>query len=104
MSFLSNFFGGPKSGKIAKDRLQIVLMHDRADISPEMMDNLRRDIITVINNYVEIDENRIEMQLEKEDGSVALVANIPVMTVRRARRGLARQADASDARDGMIRA
>ncbi len=90
MGFLSNFFGGAKTGRIAKDRLQIVLMHDRADISPELMENLRRDIIAVIKNYVEIDENRIELQLEKENSSVALVANIPVMTVRRAKRGLAK--------------
>ena len=90
MGFLSNLFGGGGTSKIAKDRLQIVLMHDRADISPELMENLRRDIIAVIKNYVEIDENRIELQLEKEDSSVALVANIPVRTVRRARRGLAK--------------
>lgn len=90
MRFLSNLFGGQRSGKIAKDRLQIVLMHDRADISPNMMNDLRRDIIAVINNYVEIDEERIEMQLERDAGAVALVANIPVMTVRRAKRGQAR--------------
>lgn len=91
MGFLTNLFssnGG--TSQIAKDRLQIVLMHDRADISPELMESLRRDIIAVIKNYVEIDESRIELQLEKEDSSVALVANIPVMTVRRGRRGVAK--------------
>lgn len=86
MGFFSNLFGSNKSGKIARDRLQVVLMHDRSDISPEMMENLRKDIIEVIKNYVEIDENRIELDLEKEDSSVTLVANIPVMTVRRSRR------------------
>ena len=86
MGFFSNLFGSNKSGKIARDRLQVVLMHDRSDISPEMMENLRKDIIEVIKNYVEIDENRIELDLEKEDSSIALVANIPVMTVRRSRR------------------
>jgi cell division topological specificity factor len=85
MGFFTNLFGAHKSGKIAKDRLQLVIMHDRSDISPEMMENLRRDIISVIENYVEIDENRIELDLEREDSSVALVANIPVMTVRRSR-------------------
>lgn len=83
MGFLKYLFSSGKSGKIAKDRLQIVLMHDRADISPEMMDSMRRDIIAVINSYIEIDEGNIDMQLEREQGSVALVANIPVMTVRR---------------------
>ncbi|MDR3254836.1 MAG: cell division topological specificity factor MinE [Synergistaceae bacterium] len=85
MGLFTKFFGSQKSGKIARDRLQLVLVHDRSDISPEMMENLRRDIITVIKNYVEIDENRIELDLEREDSSVALVANIPVMTVRRQR-------------------
>jgi cell division topological specificity factor len=87
MGFFTNLFGIHNSGKIAKNRLQIVLMHDRSDISPEMMENLRRDIIAVIENYVEIDESRIELDLERENSSVALVANIPVMTVRRLRRG-----------------
>jgi cell division topological specificity factor len=90
MGFLLNLFGSDKTGKIAKDRLRIVLMHDRADISPDIMEKLRSDIITVIKNYVEIDESRIELQLEREDSSVALVANIPVRTVRRARRGSAK--------------
>jgi cell division topological specificity factor len=61
----------------------MVLMQDRADISPELMENMKRDIIKVIKNYVEIDEERIELELERENTSVALVANIPVMTVRR---------------------
>ena len=92
MGFLSNLFrGSSKTSKIAKDRLQVVLMHDRADISPELMESLRRDIIAVIKNYVDIDESRIELDLEREDSSVALVANIPVMTVRRAKRGQAKK-------------
>lgn len=85
MGFLSNLFSRNKSGTVAKDRLQVVLMHDRADISPELMNNLRNDIIEVIRNYVEIDESHIELELEREDSSVALVANIPVKMVRRRR-------------------
>ena len=86
MGFLSNLFNRNKSSTVAKDRLQVVLMHDRTDLSPELMESLRKDIIEVIRNYVEIDENRIELELEREDRSVALVANIPVKTVRRRRR------------------
>ena len=76
MGFFSNLFGSNKSGKIARDRLQVVLMHDRSDISPEMMENLRKDIIEVIKNYVEIDKNRIELDLEKEDSSVDRKAHV----------------------------
>ncbi|MDR3353448.1 MAG: cell division topological specificity factor MinE [Synergistaceae bacterium] len=87
MSLFSRFFGKEEgSGKTAKDRIIMVLMQDRADISPELMENMKRDIIAVIKNYVDIDEERIELDLEKENTSVALVANIPVLTVRRRKR------------------
>lgn len=86
MGLLSNLFGRKPSSSVAKDRLQVVLLHDRADLSPDLMDDLRKDIIEVIRNYVEIDESRIELGLEHEDRSVALVANIPVKTVRRRRK------------------
>ena len=86
MGFLSNIFSRKRSGTVAKDRLQVVLMHDRADISPDLMNSLRNDIIEVIRNYVEIDEGNIELEFEREDRSVALVANIPVKMVRRSRR------------------
>jgi len=82
MSLFSRFFGQQESRSVAKDRLQLVLIHDRSDISPEVMENLRRDMIDVISKYMDIDESHIELQLERENSSVALVANIPVRTVR----------------------
>ena len=91
MSLFSRFFGQQESRSVAKDRLQLVLIHDRSDISPEVMENLRRDLIDVISQYMDIDESHIELQLERENSSVALVANIPVRTVRR-RRGSERRA------------
>jgi cell division topological specificity factor len=87
VGFFTNLFSANKSGSIAKDRLKVVLLTDRIDISPAMMENLRNDIIAVIKNYVEIDEKHIELDLEKETNTVAIVANIPVMTVKRLRRG-----------------
>ena len=87
MGFFTSLFSANKSGKIAKERLQLVLVTDRNDITPEMMENLRSDMIAVIKNYVEIDENRIELELEREKSSVAISATIPVKTVRRFRRG-----------------
>ncbi len=87
MSFFTRFFSQQDSRSVAKDRLQLVLIHDRSDISPQVMESLRRDIIDVISKYMDIDERHIDLQLEKEDSSVALVANIPVRTVRRNRGG-----------------
>ncbi|MCX7828332.1 MAG: cell division topological specificity factor MinE [Thermanaerothrix sp.] len=84
MGLLDRLFrGSSNSGVTAKERLQLVLIHDRSDISQEMMENLRRDLISVISKYMEIDENKIELELEKEERSVALVASIPVVNVRR---------------------
>ncbi|MGC9490888.1 MAG: cell division topological specificity factor MinE [Thermovirgaceae bacterium] len=83
MGFLSRFFKVENSRKDAKERLQVVLIHDRADISAGMMESLRRDIISVISNYMDISEEGIELQLEKEKSSVALVANIPILRVKR---------------------
>jgi len=83
MGFLSRFFKVGNSKQNAKERLQVVLIHDRADISAGMMECLRRDIISVISNYMDISEEGIELELEKDKSSVALVANIPVLRVKR---------------------
>ena len=86
MNFLARLFqmiGKQKSKETAIKRLQLVLIHDRTDISPETMENLRRDLIGVISNYLEIEEEKIELDLAKEERSVALVANIPSRTVKR---------------------
>ena len=70
------------SQQIAHDRLKVVLIHDRASISPEVMDKLRDDIIRVISNYMEIDKKDMEINRANDDDSVALVANIPVSKMK----------------------
>lgn len=84
MSIFNFFRGKVGSGKVARDRLQFVLMHDRSDISPEIIENMREDMLAVIERYVEIDRGSIDIQFEREDSSFALVANVPVRMVRRA--------------------
>jgi len=83
VGFLKRFFSRGNSREKAKKRLQLVLIHDRADISPMMLENLRSDLIDVINKYMEIDVQNIEMDLDRDNGSVALVANIPVVSIKR---------------------
>lgn len=70
------------SGQVAKDRLRVVLIHDRASISPDMMERLKNDIIQVISNYMDVRTSGIEISLANDDDSVALVANIPVKSMR----------------------
>lgn len=84
MDFLKRLFGGDSgSSQRAKDRLRIVLIHDRTDISPRLLDDLRRDMIAVLTKYMEIDTDKIELDLDRDDMSTALVANIPVLRIKR---------------------
>jgi cell division topological specificity factor len=67
----------------AKNRLRLVLMHDRTQLSPAMLDQLRDDMVEVISKYVEIDKEALEVNLESDESStIALVANIPVLRTR----------------------
>lgn len=88
--FLTSLFGRENSSDVAKERLQLVLIHDRNDISPEVLNALRVDMIKVIKSYLDIDESGIEIELNKEDRSVALVASIPLRNINRPKRGVRR--------------
>ena len=85
--FLSKMFNKEKSGSVAKERLQLVLIHDRNDIAPETLNALRVEMIQTIKKYLDIDEGGIEIELNREDRSVALVASIPLKNLERRTRG-----------------
>jgi cell division topological specificity factor len=73
-----------KSSKnVAQERLRLVLMHDRMDLSPQVLEELRTDLMNVIKDYMEIDENEMLINLEQDNKCVALVANIPVVKMKR---------------------
>lgn len=83
------FFNKPKNSKdVAKERLKLVLIHDRANVSPQFLEMVKSEIIKVINNYMDIDESELDIQLTRtksEDGErivPALVANIPIKSVK----------------------
>ena len=67
----------PASASTARDRLQLVLAHDRSDLSPELLDQMRREIFEVVAKYVDIDLEEGDVSLETEDRVTALVANWP---------------------------
>ncbi len=79
------------SSQIARDRLKIVLIHDRANITPEMMQCIKNDIIEVLSRYMEINRNGAEVCLENDADSVALLASVPISRVksfRKAKQGI----------------
>lgn len=67
----------------AKERLRLVLVQDRANMSPSTLDALKEDLIRVISEYMEIDQGGLEVSLSNEDEAVALVLNIPVLNMKR---------------------
>ena len=83
-SLLDKFLG--KDNKTAKttarDRLQVVIMHDRAALPAPLLEQMRRDIMAVVSRYVEVDEDALDVNLERDEETVALVANIPIRRVK----------------------
>ena len=68
----------PASAETAKERLQLVLAHDRSDLNPELLEQMRREILEVVARYVEIDLEEGDVSPETEDRVTALVANLPI--------------------------
>ena len=81
---LKKLFGssGGHSSKVAEQRLKFVLLNDRANLSPEIMEQIKNDIIQVISHYMDIDKEAMDISLENDANSVALVANIPVSSMK----------------------
>jgi cell division topological specificity factor len=71
------------SKNVAKERLRLVLVHDRSSISPQLLECLKEDMLKVISNYMDIDKRGTEVTLNSDDKTVALVANIPVIKINR---------------------
>jgi cell division topological specificity factor len=77
--FLNRLMGRQKpSGTQARERLQLVLAHDRSDLNPELLMQMRREILEVVQRYVEIDLEGCDVSLETEDRVTALLANLPI--------------------------
>jgi cell division topological specificity factor len=84
VELISKFFKEETSSKdLAVERLRLVLVHDRANVSPGLMETLKEELIQVISKYMDIDEDAMEIRLNSGDLSSALVASIPVKRIRR---------------------
>jgi cell division topological specificity factor len=75
--------GSGKSGDQAKKRLKLILAHDRADLSPEILDMMRQEILEVVGRYLDIDTEETELLLESDQRTTALIANFPIRRIKR---------------------
>ena len=87
-SFLDRLLGrDQKSARQAKERMKLVLIHDRTDLSPGALENLKDELIAVISRHVEIEPGAVRIEMRQEGRQHRLIADIPLRTARSARRG-----------------
>jgi cell division topological specificity factor len=83
IEFLKRLFGHQGSSATAKERLRLVLMTDHLELAPEMIETMKRELVEVISRHVEVDRDRIDVSFERQDRTLAMLANIPILSVNR---------------------
>lgn len=87
MGIFNSFNNKQRPKDVAKDRLRLILIHDRGDIAPEIINKIRIEILEVLSKYIEIESEDVEIAVTKSDDlegdyASALVANIPIKGLR----------------------
>jgi cell division topological specificity factor len=84
--WLDRLFGQKQnSADQAKERLKLVLIHDRTDLAPGQMEKLKNELLQVISKYIEIDPSAVEIKMMQEGREQRLVADIPLRAAQRRR-------------------
>lgn len=86
MGFLDRIIGN-NSAQSAKERLQLVLIHDRTDLTSSALAALKDDLISTISQHIDIDPGNIRIEVEHEGRSQRLIADIPLRSASKKRSG-----------------
>ena len=70
-----------KSASLAKERMKLVLIHDRTDLSPRVLDELKDELIQVISRHIEIDPDSVRIDMTQDGRQQRLIADIPLRQV-----------------------
>jgi len=76
--WLARFTGKKKSANEAKERLKLVLIHDRTDITSGSLEEMKDEILDVISNHVRIDQSKVKFSIEHDGREQRLIADIPI--------------------------
>lgn len=76
----------PKSADTARDRLKLVLINDRTDLSPADLESMKNELLTVISRYIDIDPSTVRIDMTQEGRQQRLLADIPIRTASRKNR------------------
>jgi cell division topological specificity factor len=85
--FFDRISGRKRSAKNAKERLQLVLIHDRTDLTQPALEALRDEILEVISRHIDIDPDAVRIAVERDGREQRLIADIPLRSVARRRNG-----------------
>ena len=72
----------PRPGEVAKERLKVVLVHDRIKVNPEVLEQIKADLLKVISERLEVDEQHVELSMTREDRWDKLQADVPIKRQR----------------------
>ncbi|MBI5954541.1 MAG: cell division topological specificity factor MinE [Chloroflexi bacterium] len=86
-SLFERMFGSKRSAESAKERLQLVLVHDRTDLTAAELEALKDDLLKAISRHIDIDPSAVQIGLERDGREQRLVADIPLRSVGRRRAG-----------------
>ncbi len=81
------FWRKSSSAQSAKERLQLVLVHDRTDLTAATLDALKDDLLKAISRHIDIDPASVRIEVERDGRSQRLVADIPIRSATRRRTG-----------------
>lgn len=88
MDFFNKVFssGKPTPKDVAKDRLKLILIHDRGELSTDILEKIRLELLDVLAKYIEIDSDYVDITVTSsgtmEGESPALIANIPIKQIK----------------------
>ncbi len=86
MGWLSDLFGKKEaSGSVAKQRLQMVLVQDRSDVTPGVMELIKDEIIEVLARHLSINPDEVIVKLTQTSRESRLVAEVPILSDRKSR-------------------
>jgi len=83
--FIKSLFGREGSGATARERLRLVLLSDHLALAPDVVDALKAELLEVIARYVDIDPDQAEVSFEQRERELAMLASVPIKSVRKDR-------------------
>lgn len=78
LNSIKSLFGKGSSNRMAKNRLQMVLVQDRSGLTSTEMENFKGDLLDVISKYFKIERNSLDVKWERTEFETALVINTPI--------------------------